>query len=145
MLEPTVDAVRTAARLARQVEVALQAADLTLPQYRLLTLLTEGEQVANHLADLLFVSPPSVTALVDGLVERGLVERRPDASDRRRVSHAITVAGAAALADGDAAIADRLGRFASGVPARTGQRAVSGLEAWTAVLDAARTRKLARS
>ena len=144
-MEPSVDAVRTAARLARQVEVALQAADLTLPQYRLLTLLTEGDHVANHLADLLFVSPPSVTALVDGLVERGLVERRPDPSDRRRVAHAITEAGLAALADGDAAIAERLGRFASRVPARTGQRAVAGLEAWKPVLDAARSRKLSRS
>ena len=144
-MEPSVDAVRTAARLARQVEVALQAADLTLPQYRLLTLLTEGDQVANHIADLLFVSPPSVTALVDGLVERGLVERRPDPGDRRRVSHAITEAGLAALADGDGAIAERLGRFASRVPARTGQRAVAGLEAWKVVLDEARSRKLSRS
>lgn len=144
-MEPSVDAVRTAARLARQVEVALQTVDLTLPQYRLLTLLTEGDQVANHIADLLFVSPPSVTALVDGLVERGLVQRHPDPGDRRRVSHAITDAGLTALADGDVAIAERLGRFASRVPARTGQRAVAGLEAWKTVLDEARSRKLSRS
>lgn len=144
-MEPSVDAVRTAARLARQVEVALQSVDVTLPQYRLLTLLTEGDQVANHIADLLFVSPPSVTALVDGLVERGLVQRHPDPVDRRRVSHAITDAGLAALADGDVAIAERLGRLVARVPARTGQRAVSGLEAWKLVLDDARSRKLSRS
>jgi long-chain acyl-CoA synthetase len=143
--EPTVDACRAAARLARQVEVALQTVDLTLPQYRLLTLLTEGEHVANHLADLLSVSPPSVTALVDGLAERGLVERRPDPGDRRRVSHAITPAGLEALAAGDAAIGQRLGHFATRVPVRVGGLALRGLEAWKAVLDAARSRKLSRS
>lgn len=143
--EPSVDACRAAARLARQVEVALQDADLTLPQYRLLTLLTEGEHVANHLADLLSVSPPSVTALVDGLVERGLVERRPDAADRRRVSHAITPVGLECLAAGDAAIGARLGHFASRIPIRVGQRALAGLEAWKVALDAARSRKLSRS
>lgn len=145
MTEPSIDACRAAARLARQVEVALQAADLTLPQYRLLMLLTEGEHVANHLAELLSVSPPSVTALVDGLADRGLVERRPDPGDRRRVSHAITPAGLAALEAGDAAIGARLGHFASRIPAAVAELALAGLDAWKAVLDAARSRKLGTS
>lgn len=140
--KPSVDACRAAARLARQVEVALQTADLTLPQYRLLTLLTEGEHVANHLAELLSVSPPSVTALVDGLVERGFVERRPDPGDRRRVSHAITPAGLEALSAGDAAIGSRLGHFAGGIDEQEGALALAGLDAWKTALDAARSRKL---
>ena len=66
---------RVAARLARQVELGLASVDLTLSQYRILILLVEGKEAASSLADKLAVSRPSVTAVVDGLVQRGAVER----------------------------------------------------------------------
>jgi long-chain acyl-CoA synthetase len=68
---------RTAAWLAKQVEIGLSSAELSLPQYRVLGLLDESSAVSSDLAERLAVRPPSVTAIVDGLVARGLVERRP--------------------------------------------------------------------
>jgi long-chain acyl-CoA synthetase len=100
---------RVLARLARILESSLGDADLSLPQYRLLAFLSQGDWAASALADRLDVSRPSVTSLVDGLVKRGLVERRPSTDDRRRIDHVLTEAGRAALevadAQADAAVA----------------------------------------
>jgi len=81
------------ARLARQVEVGLATVDLSLAQYRFLALLAEGSSAASALASGLTVSRPSVTAVADGLVSRGLVERRADGDDRRVVGHTLTAKG----------------------------------------------------
>lgn len=93
---------RVLARLSRIVEHALaDDDDLTLSQYRLLAFLSQGDWAASALADRLDVSRPSVTGLVDGLVKRGLVERRPGVDDRRRVDHVLTAAGKQALRAAD--------------------------------------------
>ncbi len=92
-IEPSPRPGRTAARLARQVELALAEVDLSLPQYRILIHLDEGKVAASTLADKIAVSRPSVTAVVDGLVTRGLVERHHDPGDRRRVGHDLTAEG----------------------------------------------------
>ena len=73
----TADHARAAARLGKVVEKAVGEVDLTLPQYRMLAFLAEGTSAASVLAGNLAVSKPSLTALADGLVARGLVERRP--------------------------------------------------------------------
>ncbi len=99
---------RVAARLARQVEVGLGQVDLSLPQYRILMFLDEGATVASKLADHLAVSRPTITAVVDGLVARGLVERRPHDQDRRRVGHALTEAGRQLLQEADRSVDARL-------------------------------------
>lgn len=98
--------VRTLARLCRLLEHC--GAGLTLPQYRLLALLAEGDERAGALAGRLSLSKPTVTAAVDGLVERGLVVRTVVAGDRRAVRIVITPAGADALAAAEVAMADRL-------------------------------------
>jgi len=64
---------RTAAWMAKQVEIGLGSVDLSLPQYRVLGLLGESSAVQSYLAERLAVRPPSVTAIIDGLVARGLV------------------------------------------------------------------------
>ena len=108
-----VSAARGAAWLAKQVERALGEVDLTMPQYRLLFLLEGGGATATYAAGLLAVSPPSVTAIVDGLEARSLVTRAAVESDRRRVELAITPEGAAALARADKAIETKLGEVAT--------------------------------
>lgn len=138
----SLQACRAAARLARQVERALSAVDLSLPQYRLLALLAASQELASALAGLLAVRPPSVTAVVDGLVQRGLVERRPDVEDRRRVTHLLTPAGQAALSAGDEAVGVRLAALADHLADEEGDRAVDGLELWGEALEAARDRRL---
>jgi long-chain acyl-CoA synthetase len=132
---------RVAARLARQVELALTTIDLTLSQYRLLILLGEGKEAASSLADKLAVSRPSITAVVDGLVARGLVERHGDASDRRRVSHDITEQGLRVLATADEAVDARLAVIAEAAGVGVSERAFSDLESWRLALESYRACK----
>jgi long-chain acyl-CoA synthetase len=132
---------RTAARLARQVELALSEIDLTLPQYRILILLDEGKVAASALADKLAVSRPSVTAVVDGLVTRGLVERHHDPDDRRRVGHDITVEGRLILERADISVDKRLTEIAAIIDQPAAAAAFSGLNCWREALDTYRTVK----
>src|SRR6202035_5052130 len=73
-----------AAWLSKRVEVALAQVELTLPQYRVLGILAEGAAAASGLADRLAVRRPSITALIDGLVARGLVDTPPPGGHRPR-------------------------------------------------------------
>ena len=53
----------------------------------------EGSIRPGALADRLHVAPRSVTEVVDALVERGLVSREPDPTDRRAMTLTLTGAG----------------------------------------------------
>ena len=122
---------RTAAWLAKQVEIGLGTVDLSLPQYRILGMLDESSAVSSDLAERLAVRPPTITAVVDGLVVRGLVERRTVEGDRRRVDHVLTEEGHRVLDGADAAIDTRLHEIAGalGDPAVT-EEAFRGLASW---------------
>jgi DNA-binding MarR family transcriptional regulator len=122
---------RTAAWLAKQVELSLAEVDLSLSQYRMLGLLDEGSAVSSALAERLAVRPPSVTAVIDGLVTRGLVSRGHAEDDRRRVSHQLTDLGHRLLAQADTAVNGRLEQLADRLPtARARERAVEDLALW---------------
>jgi long-chain acyl-CoA synthetase len=140
------DAGRTIARLARQVETALTEVDLSPSQYRVLAFLSEDgdASAATALAGRMSVSKPSITALVDGLVQRGLVERRGSEEDRRRVEHLLTAAGQAALHDADEVVNRRLALIAGHLSPEDRSRAGRGLDRWAAALTAARSALLAR-
>lgn len=131
------NAGRIAARLGKQVERALGDVDLSLSQYRLLAYLSDGPSQASTLAERLIVSRPSVTALADGLVERGLITREGAEADRRRVMHVLTDDGREVLASADGAIERRLAALAGRLPETERRRASAGLEAWGKALDAA--------
>lgn len=111
--ETMLQAAEACARLARHLERTLAEVDLTLPQFRLLMHLEKTTEVASELARKSQVKPPSLTALVDGLANRSLVERRPDEADKRRVNLHITQQGLAALAEGRRAAAERLAQVAA--------------------------------
>src|SRR5919107_2418607 len=71
---------RTSAAIARE----LKALGLSIPQFDLLSTLTEREGVSQQeLAQRLYVTKGNVSGLVDRLVEAGLVERRALPGDRR--------------------------------------------------------------
>jgi DNA-binding MarR family transcriptional regulator len=110
------------------MEVALSEVGLSLPQYRLLLFLSGRPERATALAGWLEVSPPSLTALVDGAVSRNLVERTSTEEDRRCVRHVITPMGEEALAQGDAAIAARLAGVIGHLTPAQGRKVVEGLE-----------------
>ncbi len=124
-------------------ERALADLGLSLPQYRVLSLLCDGSAAATALADHLAVSRPNVTAIVDGLVERGFVERLTDPTDRRRVRHSLTPTGRAALRTADDALDVRLHAIADRLPPAKADQALSGLALWADALDAGREAKAA--
>ena len=103
---------RAVAWLAKQVELGLGDAELSLAQYRVLGLLCEGSAVSSAVAERLAVRPPSVTAVIDGLEARGLVDRRTMAGDRRAVALVVTAEGRRVLAKADDAVDARLADIA---------------------------------
>ena len=137
-LELDAESVRSVARMAKAVEVALGDVDLSLPQYRLLIYLDRGDEMASALADKLSVSRPSVTALVDGLVERGLVERRPDQDDRRRIGLCLTDQGGRALAGADEVVERRVAAVLGHLPDAEARHAAEGLRLLGRALTVAR-------
>ena len=133
-----VAAARAAAKLARQVTIPLGEIDLSLPQYRVLAFLDEGGAAPSDLAGRLSVSRPSVTALMDGLITRGLVERHPDPEDGRRVTHHLTGDGRTALQRADRAVGDRLVLIGAHVHAGDSHRLIASLTRFGEAIRAAR-------
>ena len=139
----SVTVARTLARLAKQVEVALGQVDLSCSQYRVLVYLSEADgAAASALARRLDVSRPSITALIDGLEARNLVERRVAAEDRRRVEHRLTAEGETALARADAAVTHRLDVIIDQIEPPAAEVAVRGVEHWSDALTLAREKFL---
>jgi long-chain acyl-CoA synthetase len=121
---------RVAAWLSKRVELALVSVDLTLPQYRVLGLLAEGSAVASGLAERSAVRRPSITALIDGLVARGLVERKSEEDDRRRVALKLTAEGTKTIADADRAVDEYLASIAACLPNKEEAMALRSLDLW---------------
>jgi long-chain acyl-CoA synthetase len=117
---PATPAGRTLVRLARQVELGAATVELSLSQYRVLSILDSGQEAASGLAEKLVVSRPSITGVVDGLLARGLVRRDTVDADRRRVDVCLTREGAAALAAAEAEIQRRLEAIAAHMESATG-------------------------
>lgn len=88
------------ARLARQLR---QTSETDLSPTQMATMATldrQGPVTLGELAALERVAPPSITRAVGRLVDAGLVERRPDPSDRRVTRVALTDAGRTLLESG---------------------------------------------
>lgn len=65
---------------------ATRFGDLSVQQMNMILMVRVRQAVSvSELAGLLGVSPPSVSAMVDRLVERGLLTRTPCEQDRRKV------------------------------------------------------------
>ena len=106
-------------------------------------MVAEGDERASALAGRLALAKPTITAVVDGLVERKLVRREMVEGDRRAVKISITAAGKRALAATEDAMNERLGSLLD----RCDDRAavVAALEQLRAALDAAVSERLAGS
>jgi DNA-binding MarR family transcriptional regulator len=100
--------IRLLARLARVAEQACQSTGISLPQYRLLVSVSGQTQRASELAARVGVSRPTLTSLVDGLEQGGLLRRVPVATDRRGIQLVPTDKGLAAIARAEDALTRRL-------------------------------------
>src|SRR4029079_8814439 len=83
-------AARALALSARALERATGECDLTLAQYRVLALVAAGDERSSLLAERLAVARPTITAVVDGLFERGCIERTSVQGDRRSIRLTLT-------------------------------------------------------
>jgi DNA-binding MarR family transcriptional regulator len=127
------------ARLARVAERALLRVELTLPQYRMLSVLTAATPAtASRVAWLLSVKPATVTAVMDGLVAGGYVRREPDPHDRRKVTHVVTSAGQHLLATANEEIRHRLAGLASFLDEEQAEQAMAALALWHRALTSSR-------
>jgi DNA-binding MarR family transcriptional regulator len=90
LLRAYLDAVTLSEALQTRI---WHAAELTLAQVRVLRRLAKEPRSLGQLGADLVLAPPSMTRLVDRLEERGLIERRRDDEDRRKVLATITPEG----------------------------------------------------
>ena len=67
--------------------------DMTVPQFRILLKISKEPHSNRELADWMGVSAPTMSKLVDRLVERKLIERSETSSDRRQISLVATPEG----------------------------------------------------
>lgn len=90
--------------------------DLSITQTRLLGVLRDRRPTMNELARLLELDKSSVTGLVGRAERRGLVVRRPSATDRRAVLVSLTDAGRSLVSQAaggfEADVSSMLGRLA---------------------------------
>jgi DNA-binding MarR family transcriptional regulator len=106
-MDGTGDAVEIAAalklavgRIARRLRQAHEVGDVTLSEVSVLARLDrDGADSPGSLAELERVRPQAMATILATLEERGLVSRRPDPSDGRRVVLTVTIAGRKVLAD----------------------------------------------
>ena len=81
-------------RMLLQMTARIRAFGLSIPQFDLLSTLTEQEGISqSELAERLYVTKGNVSGLVDRLVQAGLVERRAIAGDRRSYAMHLTPEG----------------------------------------------------
>ena len=73
--------------------------NLTRLHLGIMRMLSEGSMTVSELTKVSMVSKPQMTHLVDKLVRLGIVERRPDATDRRVINLALTEHGRVLLGD----------------------------------------------
>jgi DNA-binding MarR family transcriptional regulator len=100
--------------LLRRLRQVQADGELTLPESSALTRLDRGgPATSSALARLEQISPQSMGATLSALEARGLVERRPDPADGRRVVISLSEAGLQALRDKRNARIEQLARALS--------------------------------
>lgn len=102
------EGVRILARLSRVAERVCIESGISLPQYRLLLTLADRQMRAGELAERVGVSRPTLTSLIDGLEQKGLLRRRPVPGDRRGIRLEPTEQGLDALERAERALSDRM-------------------------------------
>jgi len=74
------------------------AKEMSVPQFRSLGFVYRNEGASlSEVGDHIGLTLPTMSLLVDGLVARGLISRRTDPEDRRRMTLTLTAAGRARL------------------------------------------------
>jgi DNA-binding MarR family transcriptional regulator len=123
---------------ARHVLTSIQGDDrVTLQQLRSLQAIagTDGGMSTTKLAKRLRIASPTVTRIVDGLVERGMVDRVQDPDDRRRLRLLLLAPGQDLLDQYERALHARLAVRLHNLLPPSRQRLWDALEDLSVILD----------
>jgi DNA-binding MarR family transcriptional regulator len=119
--EPTRDLAHQLSRAERLLSgwlsALLENENCTLEEWRVLTILSDGQgHIMTEIADFAMIPAPTLTKLMDRMVSAGLVYRRADDRDRRRVlaylgdrGRALHERAATVLTAAESELATRLG------------------------------------
>jgi DNA-binding MarR family transcriptional regulator len=110
-MDPEIEAVRALARASSVLERASD--ELSLAHYRVLSAIASGQERASHVAARLALGRPTVSAAVDSLVKRGLLERLGVDGDHRVAELRLTAEGEQLLARVEVEMRRRLRDLAS--------------------------------
>jgi DNA-binding MarR family transcriptional regulator len=108
---------------------------LSLAQYHLLEPLAGGPRTNRELAEQAGISAPTATRMIDGLLERRLVSRVEDPTDRRAVVISLTAQGRAALTRKQREYAERRSRIADALEPHEQKVAAELLRRLAAVIE----------
>jgi DNA-binding MarR family transcriptional regulator len=99
-------------RMTELAEPGLTALGIDGREFGVLALFSaDGPLSQQQAAQRLVIDRTTMVALVDGLERKGLVERRPHPSDRRKNTVALTAQGTTTFERGARAVADAEDRF----------------------------------
>lgn len=91
MTDPEIDAVRGLARASSVLERSSD--ELSLAHYRVLSAIASGQDRASNVAARLALGRPAVSAAVEALTQRGLLERSVVDGDHRAAALRLTADG----------------------------------------------------
>jgi DNA-binding MarR family transcriptional regulator len=111
---PQVEAIRSLARASRVLERA--SGELSLAHYRVLSAIASGDERASRIASRLAVGKPTISATVDALCQRGLLERWEVEADQRASTLRLTAEGAALLERVETAMISRIDDLCARTP-----------------------------
>ena len=117
------------AAIYRDFSASMAELDLTQKQVAVLELIANNANVSQiDLAAALGTDRATMMALIDRLESRGVVERRPSQTDKRRQLLSLTIQGTATLASARATVATHERRFTSRFDAGELEALVAGLK-----------------
>ena len=108
---------------------------LTRLHLTIMGVLSDDSMTMSELAKILMMTKPQMTHLVDQLAGLGIIERRPDATDRRVINLALTDNGRVLLEDMKRKVKENIrNRLASLTPEELSEMSVA-LETLTSIGD----------
>jgi DNA-binding MarR family transcriptional regulator len=131
--DPTPTLVRSVRRIAQAIDVRsreiARMTGLTLPQLLVLqSIRTLGEVSTSVISRDVFMSPPTVVAVLDRLEARGFIARYRSTSDRRIVHARLTESGEAALKEAPGLLGSEALKRWSDLPFEDRQKMAQALE-----------------
>jgi DNA-binding MarR family transcriptional regulator len=131
--------VRAIARASRLLERA--SSELSLAHYRVLSAIASGEARASRIAERLALGKPTVSAAVEALCQRGLLDRAGLQADQRVVTLGLTPQGREVLDRVEHTMSARLDDVLARTP--DGARVSESLQWLGAAIEAVRAERAA--